>query len=116
MRGWLIRLIGLACIVVALVAATITDADAKAVNLTPAVEDYPSEALNPVIYTEPIIGRWYYLELADGSQWAITRCRTDERDQPRSCWWNARKFGNHRGHSFAVIDGTVHHYRRASQP
>lgn len=89
------------------------EADAKAVEISPPKTEMIGH--DPLIYIEQLDGpsRWFYGELADGSQWMFTRCRIEE---SRNCWWNAHKRGNHHGHSFVDIHGAVHYLRTASQP
>lgn len=95
-------------------------AEAKGTQIHPAVADYPKKARNPVVYVERLNGprRWYYVELADGSQWMMTRCRNDEvTGSPRqTCWWNARTMGDRNGRSFAVTKGVKHWLCRKCKP
>ncbi len=88
-------------------------ASAKAVELQAPVADYPSEARNPVIYVKHVQGRWHYAELADGSQWAVTRCRYED---SRNCYWNARVRGNGEGRSFVDLRGVMHRVDTRMQP
>jgi hypothetical protein len=92
----------------------------RAINLQPAVPDYVVGARNPVIYYEYLRGpsRWVYFELADGSQWMSTKCRNDEvTGRPhQGCFWDAHLRGNHRGRSFAIVEGVKHWVIESAQP
>lgn len=111
-----------------LLIATARDADAGNVRLTSAVTvegsrpgrlvqlhgpRFEQMGRNPVIYVEHVMRKWHYFELADGSEWMVTRCPEEDSD---NCYWNARIRGNHRGHSFVNIHGHIHFVRTASQP
>jgi len=113
-RGAARIVIGLALILVGLVAAVVTapQANARAVEIRPA---HPKSnewchTKCPVLYVEHVQGQWYWIELADNSAWMVTRCRNDEiTGRPhQSCWWNARTMGNGEGHHFLVLDGRKH--------
>lgn len=92
-------------LVVSAVAFTLapSPANAKAVQVEQAEVERPHR--NPVLYVEHVQRRWFYVELADGSTWMVTRCRHEDSN---NCWWNARTRGNGEGRSFVVIHRRYH--------
>lgn len=105
-----VRIAAVVCVIAGLLGATVAQADARAVRIdAPETE----QTRNPVIWVEHVQTRWYYVELYDGSEWMVTRCRYED---SHNCYWNAKKRGNHRGHSFVDLRGNVHRVDYRFQP
>lgn len=57
-----------------------------------------------VTYAEPVDRRAVFVEMNDGSAWMLRPCRSED---ARTCYWDARRFGNGVGRSFVVLRGRV---------
>lgn len=113
-RPWATVLIGLLLIIAAMILAVLPvyQADGEGNPYSHSAEarrlDRPQHDqgnVNPVLYVEHMHYRWWYVELGDGSSWAVVRCRHEDQ---WDCWWNAKRWGNGEGRSFVNIEGRYH--------